>query len=51
MTVDGQAAYNQGAFSLLANVPGAKQLDNAAKIDPTAGDRQLPQLLSLLKLG
>jgi iron(III) transport system substrate-binding protein len=51
MTVDGQAAYNQGAFSLLPNVPGAKQLDNAAKIDPTAGDRQLPQLLSLLKLG
>lgn len=51
MTIEGQQAYNEDGFSVLANVPKTRTLPSVASVDPNEGERQLPELLGLLKLG
>ena len=51
MTPAGQEAYNEDGFSVLPNVPKTKTLPSMANVDPNEGERQLPEILGLLKLG
>jgi iron(III) transport system substrate-binding protein len=51
MSMEGQQAYNEDGFSVLPNVPKTKTVPGGtADIDPNDGEKQLPELLSLLKL-
>ncbi len=47
----GQELYNDNGFSVLANIPKTRTLPSQENIDPLEGDRQLPEILGLLKLG
>ena len=51
MSPEGQALYNENGFSLLPNIPKTRTLPSQENIDAEDGDRQLPELLNLLKLG
>ena len=52
MSPAGQEILNVNSFSVLPNIPGTQSLPRAAAdIDTNEGDKQLPEILSLLKLG
>ena len=51
MSREGQELYNENGFSLLPNIPKTRTLASKADLDPEEGDRQLPDILKLLKLG
>ena len=51
MTREGQGVYSKNSYTLLADVPGTKQLTTYTKMDPEAGERELPRINRLLGLG